>query len=190
MDLQDLTVYEIKNLKKPTVANNIAAFNGPFGMVTKLDPRTYKNIATKRPKTVVVEKVSQIEKEKKSNYGMEHPSQQASQVSTTAYPQFYKYAKKTQITRKGILHQRSASNNSFNNSQRNTSRSSRGHLEIARTTLTHIEEQIKSPGNKNIHPEVVKQPYYVDRNPLLSENKTRLRPKSSIVNCKIKRNLV
>ena len=41
VDLQDLTVYEIKNLKKPTVGNNIAALNGPFGIVTKLDTSSY-----------------------------------------------------------------------------------------------------------------------------------------------------
>jgi hypothetical protein len=63
----------MRNMRKPTVANNIAAMNGPFGIVTKLDHETYTNLAPKKTKTVTVEDTGTFPA-KASNYGMmEYP---------------------------------------------------------------------------------------------------------------------
>ena len=113
-----MSIYQIRNLKKPTVGNNIAALNGPFGIVTQLSTDNYTNVVPKKVKKVTVEEQSSFQ-DKAANYVVEQvlsDSMSKSAKSKSMYPSFYRNITSNQQSRKTTLHQRSISNRSHTNS--------------------------------------------------------------------------
>jgi hypothetical protein len=140
VDLKDLSVYEIRNLRKPTVANNIEALNGPFGIVTHINHETYSNMIPRRVKTVTVDAIGAPPK-KAVNHGIEQ--QLSGPMARSMYPSFYRNLTSNQQSKKTTLRQRSFSNKSNPASERDSSRSNKsgmGQSEKAR--LTYIENEL------------------------------------------------